>query len=300
MFNFVYEIKKGWQDYDGWLKTGLPYLSNMEVFQRKEKCPELLRKLKSVFTLFRILDILFFPFSITGFVYWVLYVYRTRNLKEELSVSNDNFTEDYLTDTRSAYTTLEHYIDFNSLVLIILSFRLMEYLKYAGSMKVLTTTIAKSLEDIIYFFLMLMIFIIGFAGMGNIVFGQVSESFGTFGDSLISCFLIALGSFDIKELQEKRSLTTLFFLFIFLILFSYVLLNILFAILEINFTLAKEEADKQDKKVRMLNLLTCCCTKIPAQKILKEKNESKVGLRNVYEHLNEMEVKIRPMSHSMR
>eukprot|EP00826_Nyctotherus_ovalis_P061374 TRINITY_DN872_c0_g2_i1.p1 TRINITY_DN872_c0_g2~~TRINITY_DN872_c0_g2_i1.p1 ORF type:complete len:1396 (+),score=449.42 TRINITY_DN872_c0_g2_i1:222-4409(+) len=300
MFMYIYDIVVRWKNYDAWIEAELPYFSNMEIFQRREKCPEFLRKLKSVFTLFRILDVIFFGFTIAGTVFWLVYTYKTRDLIQEFAEDGSGLPEEYLTDMRQAYSSFRRYIEFSSLALIVLTFRLMEYLQYAGNMKVLTGTIENSLEDMIYFFLMFMVLLLGFAGMGNVVFAQVDQNFGTFGDSLMSCFLIALGEFDITALQDEKNLTTLFFVFLFLVLFTYILFNILLAILEINYSLAKTEVGRQDEKVRKLNALMCCCLKPSEGKAEIEKERKKVDLHMAIEMLDEMTVHVGPISSSMR
>eukprot|EP00826_Nyctotherus_ovalis_P055690 TRINITY_DN7421_c0_g2_i1.p1 TRINITY_DN7421_c0_g2~~TRINITY_DN7421_c0_g2_i1.p1 ORF type:complete len:569 (-),score=155.80 TRINITY_DN7421_c0_g2_i1:59-1735(-) len=301
MINYLTGFVTRWKDYDAWIETELPYMSNMEIFQRREKCPELIRKLKYVFNTFRILDLLFFAFTTAGIVCWIIYFYDTRSLLMVFESANIDFPTEYLTLMRYAYESLSEYVDYNSIALIVFALRLMEYLHYAGGMKVLTSTIARSFEDIVYFFLMFMVLIMGFAAMANVVFGEVDSNFGTFGDSIISCLLIPLGEFDISGLQKERTLTSLFFIFFFLILFTYVVLNILLAILEINFSEVKQEMARQDEKVRKLNVLMCCCLKLPQEKPQgKERAREKVDLRTGLALLDRMDIYLNTTSTSIR
>eukprot|EP00826_Nyctotherus_ovalis_P018902 TRINITY_DN15746_c0_g2_i10.p2 TRINITY_DN15746_c0_g2~~TRINITY_DN15746_c0_g2_i10.p2 ORF type:complete len:283 (+),score=76.49 TRINITY_DN15746_c0_g2_i10:77-925(+) len=105
----------------------------------------------------------------------------------------------------------------------------------------------------------------------NIVFGESDPKFKSFGDSLISCLLMQIGVFDIKDLQKDYTFASMFIIFFDLILFTYVIQNILLAILEINFTIAKREYSNQDEKVRKLNVLLCCCLKRPEDENQEER-----------------------------
>jgi hypothetical protein len=144
------------------------------------------------------------------------------------------------------------------------------------------------------------ILVLGFTGMANVVFGNVDLNFTSFGDSFMSCLLVILGEFDITTIQKERRLTSLFFVFFFLIIFTFVLLNILLAILEINFSLSKIEVSKQDEKVRKVNVLLCCCMKLPESGLKIEEDKQKADLHAGLNVLDEMNVLLNSVSHSLR
>ena len=61
----------------------------------------------------------------------------------------------------------------------------------------LTKTISRSKEDILYFLLVLITLLLGFVGMANLSFGFQVEEFSSFGSAFRVCFEIIIGEFDL-------------------------------------------------------------------------------------------------------
>jgi len=273
--SYVYGFISRWRDYSAWIKSELPHFSNMEIFQRNEKRPEILRQLNYVFSLYRILDIVFLVFAFMSITYWILYSMRTRAFNKALN-DDGTFSTEHLNDMRTAYDYLLNYIDYSAIALILFSVRVSEYLQYSGTMRILALTINRALKDIFYFFVIFMILMIGFAGMATLAFSEVEIRFSTLGDSLITCFILIISGLDMERIYKERGIRLLLFLPFFIILFTYILLSILLAILEINFSLAKVEMSKRDEKVRKLKALICCCLKLPEQTTFNEEAQCEV------------------------
>eukprot|EP01022_Parablepharisma_sp_SALTPOND_P014771 TRINITY_DN2044_c0_g1_i1.p1 TRINITY_DN2044_c0_g1~~TRINITY_DN2044_c0_g1_i1.p1 ORF type:complete len:1453 (-),score=173.00 TRINITY_DN2044_c0_g1_i1:1104-5462(-) len=299
MVLYVLGFINAWKDYSNWIESETPFFSPLERYQREQKCPELLRQLKHVFSLYRILDLLFFAFSIVSITYWGIFIYKSRKLIRVFPY--DHNTIDYHTKMRLICNVQNAYIDYSALALMVSTIRMIEYLQYSGNMRVLTTTLIKAFEDLMYFLIIFVTLMLGFAGMANIAFSQISPSFQTLGDSWASCFIMLMGEFDISPvLNEERAMGSLF-IFIFLILFSYILLNIFLAILEINFTLAKEEISKVDDRIRKLNALFCCLIQIPGESFKVENQmEQSTDLPTALAVLNDMTIQLEAVHQSLR
>eukprot|EP00826_Nyctotherus_ovalis_P025473 TRINITY_DN1974_c0_g1_i5.p1 TRINITY_DN1974_c0_g1~~TRINITY_DN1974_c0_g1_i5.p1 ORF type:complete len:292 (+),score=87.88 TRINITY_DN1974_c0_g1_i5:160-1035(+) len=146
-----------------------------------------------------------------------------------------------------------------------------------------------------------MLLMVGFAGMASMAFSEVDARFGTFGQSLVSCFVMIISGFDMSSVFEERRVTSLLFVPFFTILFSYILLSILLAILEISFTAATAEISHRDEKVRKLNALMCCCLSIPKESPENEDAEREaVSLHTMLEVLQRMSVNSELRSHSIK
>eukprot|EP01022_Parablepharisma_sp_SALTPOND_P021381 TRINITY_DN418_c0_g1_i1.p1 TRINITY_DN418_c0_g1~~TRINITY_DN418_c0_g1_i1.p1 ORF type:complete len:1397 (+),score=125.69 TRINITY_DN418_c0_g1_i1:158-4348(+) len=276
MVNYVWELNYKWREYSAWIESESTYFTPLQLYQRQQKCPELLRQLKYAFSMYRILDLLFFAFSIIAVVNWVMYCFIIKRLVRVLPYSHVQF--DFHSEMFKACNVQQAYINYSSLALIVLSIRMVEYLQYSGSMRVLTTALKKAQEDLLYFLVIFGSLMMGFAGMANIAFGDFSESFRSLGDSWISCFIMIIGEFHISGILNNSLATGTLFLFAFLILFSYILVNVFLVILELNFTSAKEEVGKVDDNIRKLNALLCCCIKKPEeQKLVVENTEKSVA-----------------------
>jgi hypothetical protein len=202
---------------------------------------------------------------------------------------------------RVAYDYLSNYIDYSAIALILFSVRIIEYLQYSGSMRILALTISRALKDLFYFFVIFMLLMIGFAGMANLAFSEIDIRFSNFGDSLISCFILIISGFNMDSIYEERRVSALLFLPFFVILFTYILLSFLLGILEINFSLAKVEMSKRDEKVRKLKALVCCFLKLPEQATFNEESQCEVAsLHSTLALLDNMNINLNLKNKSIR
>ncbi len=302
MVNYVLEFIYKWRDYTSWIEAETVDFTSLKLYQRKQKCPEIIRKLKYIFSLYRILDLLFFAFAIMSITYCIIYLYSSRGLLRTMPYTHQQF--DIHTEARRVADSQYSYINHSSIALMILALRLIEYLQYAGNMRILTSLLDRALEDIVYFMVIFLSLMIGFAGMANIAFGEYSEPFHTLGDSWISCLVMLLGEFDISEVLNRDLATGTVFIFAFLILFSYILLNIFLAILEINFVAAKQEYEKLDDRIRKLNVLLCCWLRNPAEEDRKKPDggngdDAILNLPECVASLDELDVQVDTMPKSL-
>jgi len=283
MINYFMEMIYKWKDYTTWIENERPYFSKLQLYQRIQKCPEFIRQLKYTFNMYRIFDILFFGCAIVSIIYWIIYRIKITNLVLVMPYSHVKF--DFHTQMYNIYLIQEKYINFSAISIIILSIRLLEFLQYAGSIQIYISALKKAQEDLFYFIIIFISLMLGFAGMASIAFGEYSAQFMNLGDSFISCLIMILGEFNISSiLVENRTAGTIF-IFGLLILFTYILLNVFLAILEINFTSASEETIKINDGIRKINALLCCW--------LKEdeiKNEEKVKEIEKYELGSALEI----------
>lgn len=295
---YVLELITKWREYSKWLNAEMPYLSNLELFQRNEKSPEVLRQLLYVFSIFRLLDLMFFVLSIVATVNWILYMSRTHKFVKDLT---EEFSSDYINEIKDAYETLRVYVNCSSISLIILAIKSIEYLQHSGQMGVLTATLSKAMEDLFYLLVITIILLVGFSGIANIAFSQILPSFRTFAQSWMTCIVMLMGEFDTSQIMHESESITMFFLFFYLILFMYILINFIIAILEINIAIAKADISKFEEKTRKINVLLCCWVKVPERGDGKEKMMSEiVTLPAAVAHLDELGILLNARNQPVR
>jgi hypothetical protein len=190
MITYVLEFFTKWKGYSKWINSEIPYFSDLELFQRREKCPEVLRQLRYIFSMLRIVDLFFFTFSIVAFINWVIYTTKTCKYCRDL---DGEFPSDYTNEIKDSYESLCSYINYTSLALLILAIKSIEYRQHSGAMEMLTTTLSYALEDLFYIFVILVILLIGFSGISNIAFSQTVDTFKSIGRSFVSYILLLMG-----------------------------------------------------------------------------------------------------------
>jgi len=291
MICFIVEIVGKWRDYSAWITSEQVYFTNLEIYQRNQKCPEIIRQLKFVWSIYRIFDILFFAFAITSIVYWIKYMVITQGVLRPFPYDHTVF--DYHNELRKAADTQMMYINFSALSLITCAIRLIEYLQYAGNMSILTSALGNAMEDILYFVIIFASLMMGFAGMSHIAFSEIDVNFSTLADAWISCFTMIMGEFDMNAVLISDRVSGTFFIFVFLILFSYILLNIFLAILEINFSNAKEDFGKMEDNIRKLQALMCCWLKLPDDDVNKEDlSKQNINLESTVAILDDLSIQL--------
>ncbi len=299
MFDYVTAFIYKWRDYTNWIEAEATYLTSLQLYQRGQKCPEIMRQLKYILNMYRIIDALFFIFSVLSIAYWFAFLSISNGIQRTMPYNH--FQYDVHTKARQIADCQHYYINYSSITLIIIAVRLIEYLQYAGNMRIITSTLYNAFEDIVYFVIILLSLMLGFAGMANIAFGEYSDSFWTLGQSWISCFIMIMGEFDISDVLDHDLTLGVIFIFTFLILFSYILLNIFLAILELNFSASKQEIEKRSEKVRKLNVLLCCWLKNP-ERTAKEDNaeEDILNLPECMAMLDDLNVQVDAVHQSLR
>ena len=218
ILNYFHSFFDKWIEYDAWYDRELPFFTPLQDYQRQQKLPEIARKVKYIFSIFRIIDLCAFAFSITGCAYWIVYVIKAIGLERSLPYNHNQY--DYLEPYRLAANIFSEYINYSCVCLVFLAIRLLEDLQYAGNIKILMTTIFQSQEDIFYFLIIFISLMMGFAGMAYVAFGEYEPSFDSFADALLSCFIMLMGEFSTANIL-KNDLVLALYLFLQRLFYSH-------------------------------------------------------------------------------
>lgn len=95
----------------------------------------------------------------------------------------------------------------------------------------------KATDLILRFTVMLTLLLIGFAVMFHVEYGVISEDFGTLSTSIFTMFKFTLGVFDetLKVMLDKNRPFTFVFFLLFLILFTFILINMYLATMMVTY-----------------------------------------------------------------
>lgn len=298
ILRYFIEFQEKWRDYDAWLEKEYMHFTPLQIYQRNQKCPEFLRKLKYVFSIFRVIDLLSYSFALTAIVYWIIFVSNSVKINRAMPYNHNDY--DFLTDIPKNIQIFSNYINFSSLTLVFLAFRLLENLQFAGNMRTLTSTIFNAQEDLFYFIIIFASLLIGFAGMVNIAFGEIDANFSSVGQALQSCYIMLIRQFEISGILDDNLISASIFVFSFMILFSYVLLNVFFAILKNAFSQAKEDFTKIEEGVRKKNVILCCFLPNHEEKNDEQNNLKQISLRDLLRELNGLNFIVTNVHSSLR
>eukprot|EP00435_Cladocopium_sp_Y103_P030283 s2089_g7.t1 len=125
---------------------------------------------------------------------------------------------------------------------VVLSLR-SKYLSAFPTGRVIARAMLNGLADILCFFVVMVVLLLGYVAMGHTIFGTIMVDFSTLGYSVITCFQMFLGTFrSFAEMRQANSIAYYFYWYTYMVLFRYVLVNMFFAIIAKHF-------QKEDKAV---------------------------------------------------
>ena len=105
----------------------------------------------------------------------------------------------------------------------------MQYLKFSHMLSVFYDVICESSLDIIIFIIMMIIYLLGSSLMGHMLFGADDDEFKSFWQSVLSLFLISIGSKSMLDIKTFDLTSRALFGVSYMII-NLILLNMLVAI----------------------------------------------------------------------
>ena len=147
------------------------------------------------------------------------------------------------------------YLNLSSFNILLIYFRVMNYVTINKALSFLQDTMKLALIDISYFLVMLFVILLGFVFMAYLAFGNTLKHYKSIQDSFVTCFAMIIGQFDYKELLTADPVMANLFFFVYMILFLFILLNIFISILESAFTKVKAEIGEEEQNLTIVESL---------------------------------------------
>merc|ERR1712080_571723 len=100
----------------------------------------------------------------------------------------------------------------------------------------LFTLFRRGIRDIGFFILLMFVVLVGYAMAGHQLFGQELWEFRQLGQSVVACFEMFLGTFNYQQFRKgDLLLTATCYMYSYMLLFKYMMINMFFAILDKSF-----------------------------------------------------------------
>ena len=103
----------------------------------------------------------------------------------------------------------------------------------------------RMVTNIVQFLIVLSVFMVGFALAFYVKFARTVPAFSTFGNSMLSMFLMLYGDFDAEAIAEADRTWGLLLFALYLVLATVLLLNLLIAILSNTYAIIQDAADQE-------------------------------------------------------
>ena len=251
IYGTVRVLRNKFKNYDDWSSRFSEILTTKQKEKRRLAKPEILRKIMGVVTASEILDIVSYLLSLACVIYWLVYISSSVATSLTLPVTQANF-HDLFSEQANI---LQTYLNLSSFNILLIYFRIMNYVTINKALRFLQDTMRIAMVDILYFLVMLMIILIGFVFMAYLSFGHTLAHYKTIQEAFITCFAMMVGEFDYPELSKTDNIMGNLFFFIFMITFVFILLNIFIAILERAYTKVKRSTADEPQNVTVFESL---------------------------------------------
>ena len=124
-------------------------------------------------------------------------------------------------------------------------FKIFRFFDLQRNLLILRKSIEKGLVDLLFFTLMLLIFMLGFAFAGNNIFGQETEEYVSPGNAFVTLFLTVLGEFEFDTMIRIQPLFAYMYFLLYQIFVFLIMLNISLAILNDAYLDVKGKFDRE-------------------------------------------------------
>ena len=172
-------------------------------------------------------------------------------LSQVVILRNNAFVNTYETST----STLPNFIaEFYQLTLIINNYRtisaflafvsfvrMLQFYTFSKDLSVLTDVLNAAKIDLLFFIAILITILFGYSLMAYLLLGHSMSGFSSVTNSIVGCYMILLGNFDLSAISSADNVLGLLFFGTFIILFYLLLLNMFTGIIAAHYRQIKRE-----------------------------------------------------------
>eukprot|EP00003_Mantamonas_plastica_P032702 TRINITY_DN9024_c0_g1_i18.p1 TRINITY_DN9024_c0_g1~~TRINITY_DN9024_c0_g1_i18.p1 ORF type:complete len:560 (-),score=204.91 TRINITY_DN9024_c0_g1_i18:1382-3061(-) len=159
-------------------------------------------------------------------------------LVNEYVFDAESSTEFY--DFQTVAQTLDQEVNMNAFNAFLCYFKVFKYIQMLPKMDQLFKTLGVASTDLLLFLVVFFIIFFGYAVAFHLAFGVDVEAYSTLARSFSSLVISILGEFDYPELRQSNRVLAPLFFFSFIVLCTFILLNMFLAIINDAYSTVQE------------------------------------------------------------
>lgn len=171
-------------------------------------------------------------------------VFYTSDFVQNYKISDDWLN--VLSEFSETDKLLIKYDNLAAFTCLMLFLRMIQYFRFNRQLSILSDIITSSALDIGFFVTMFLVIIFAYSLTGYMLLGYYHTGYRTVGESLLTCYLMLLNYFDLKTIQKADNVIGDFFFASFMIMFKFVLLNMIIAIIYAHYTTQRPKMKIKD------------------------------------------------------
>lgn len=161
----------------------------------------------------------------------------------------------------NAYVRMDYAILVDQIYLYFLAFitfgstlKLIKILQFNKRMNTLALTIRRCWDELLYFFIAFAVIFFAFSSLFYFLFSHDLREFSRLVGAVLTCISMMLGKFEFQAMKEANELSPILF-FVFSVINSMVLINIMLTIIIQGFTEVKLELSKKSNKYDIIDYM---------------------------------------------
>ncbi|KAF2367013.1 PLAT/LH2 domain [Trinorchestia longiramus] len=194
-----------------------------------------------------------FTLLIFSYMEIFMHFYKSYLIQDVLEIFNRTYGNAYVR-VDSAVLVDQYYIYTMGFIMFVCILKLIKLLQFNKRMDILALTISRCWDELSYFFIAFGVIFFAFCVLFFFMFLTQLPEFSYIGGSIQMCFSMMLGKFEFQAMKEANELSPILF-FVFSVMNSMILINIMLTIILQAFTEIKLELLKKENKYDMLDFI---------------------------------------------
>ncbi|KAG2790710.1 hypothetical protein PC129_g165 [Phytophthora cactorum] len=180
------------------------------------------------------------------------------------SALNVNETEDDIRSLNVVIDNLKRIADLTSVlrvvgavIIALIGLQILNRFRFHPQLNILTRTVASALKQFAAFFIVFIVIFLTFMIIGSMIFGDRAKEFASLDNSMASCINMLFGVFDFESIKDLQF--SVAFYWIYMVVVSLVLMNMMLAIVLDAYDDVSKESYKKAANMELANRVVAIC-----------------------------------------
>ncbi|KAF1793216.1 Polycystin cation channel, PKD1/PKD2 [Phytophthora cactorum] len=236
-------------------------------WRKKESCPSRRGMITQLFSLFIVEAVVCVFYAIWASIVSLL---NDDDFQDSLwkladpSALNVNETEDDIRSLNVVIDNLKRIADLTSalrvvgaVIIALIGLQILNRFRFHPQLNILTRTVASALKQFAAFFIVFIVIFLTFMIIGSMIFGDRAKEFASLDNSMASCINMLFGVFDFESIKDLQF--SVAFYWIYMVVVSLVLMNMMLAIVLDAYDDVSKESYKKAANMELANRVVAIC-----------------------------------------
>ncbi|ETL32244.1 hypothetical protein L916_15122 [Phytophthora nicotianae] len=181
-----------------------------------------------------------------------------------------NGTEDDIRSLNVVIDNLKRIADLTSalrvvgaVIIALIGLQILNRFRFHPQLNILTRTVTSALKQFAAFFIVFIVIFLTFTIIGSMIFGDRANEFSSLDNSMASCINMLFGVFDFESIKDLQF--SVAFYWIYMVVVSLVLMNMMLAIVLDAYDEVSKESYKKAANMKLANRVVTICEDVVSE-----------------------------------